>query len=69
MKISEYVKLLNAIKKEHGDLEVEAYVGGRITANPPKVAYTRVLKGRESKPDFWSNYMEEDRKGEKVIYL
>lgn len=71
MKISEYVQLLNAIKDEHGDLEVETnnFNIDRVPQRPPVVDYKAILKGRERNPRFVSRYYgseREERKGEKV---
>lgn len=71
MKISEYIAKLEAIKAEHGDLPVDTLGGdGRheITYGPA-VGFRKILKGRESRPGFWSDYMPIDQKGEKVVCI
>lgn len=70
MKTTEYIKALEALVALHGDLEVETgQIWGRDTAPIPEIAFKRVLTGRESKPDFWSEYSSkaETNKGEEVI--
>ena len=69
MKISEYIEALEQIKHEHGDLEVESYSDclGRTPARTPEIAFRKILKSRERKPDFWRTYHGEDHKGEKVV--
>jgi hypothetical protein len=71
MKISEYIKVLENIKTEHGDLEVDYYYfGRRKEANAPEIAFRKILKGRERTPDYWDKYSgNEDRKGEKVVRI
>ena len=69
MKISEYMQGLQTILDEHGDLEVQHYSFGRRTANPPKVGHERILRGRESTPQFAYPYDDESRKGEKVCHI
>lgn len=75
MKISEYIEELEAIKEEHGDLDMETYAidCARISVRAPTVDYRAVLFGRESKPRFFSDFRfekdNEDRRGEKVCKL
>ena len=54
MLVSEYIEQLKKFAEEHGDLEVETYGFNdeRITARTPRLAYKKILKGRESKPRF-----------------
>ena len=72
MNISEFVAELEAIKAEHGDLDVETYdaIGYRKEAWKPEIAYRLILKGREHSPRFWNAYLpaeeRESRKGTKV---
>lgn len=71
MKISEYIKELKNLEAEHGDLEVETYFWGRRNkANPPAIAFRKILKGRERTPEYWNKYdKNEDRKGDKVVRI
>jgi hypothetical protein len=68
MRISEYIGHLEALKSEHGDIEVECdFIWQRKPAPPPAIAYKKILKPRERKPDFWSEIDSEGQKGEKVV--
>lgn len=69
MKLSTYILLLQSIQNEHGDLDVDSLSVSfdRKEAKIPEIAYRKILKGRESKPSFWSSYSKEDCKGEKVV--
>lgn len=69
MKVSEYIQQLEALRAEHGDLDVEAYFqnGDRVPARPPSVKHVKILKGRERKPVFWYSWEGEDCKGPAVI--
>ena len=71
MTISEYVRHLERIKREHGDLPVEDYdsYSGRGAAIKPEVAYRKVLRKRERKPRFWLDYEAQELKGEKVVRI
>lgn len=72
MKISEYIRALEAIQFEHGDLEVDTYVYfGRVSASLPEVAYRKILGKRESRNMFWSEYYsgDADKKGAKVCKI
>ena len=73
MILSDYIKALQAIEAEHGDLEVQTEFcdQARVEAGKPKVAFALVLKGRESKPRFWLDWFSDhkDRKGQKVVRL
>ena len=72
MKISQYIRHLKNIQREHGDLPVQKYHGScdRIDAPAPVLDYEAVLKGRETKSRFSSSFTWEkgcdDRIGEKV---
>lgn len=58
MKVSEMIQELEAFKATHGDLEVETdFVdGSRVTQRHPVLDFRMILKGREWKPRFHSNY-------------
>lgn len=62
MKVSEYIAALEALKAEHGDLEVTTYMGGVYPAGIPVTAY-RLLRTEK----YWHELHNESRKGEKVI--
>ena len=68
MRISEFIERLEAIREEHGDLEVEKYNGQgyRCPARVPETAYRRILKGRERAPVFAMDFDGPERRGEKV---
>lgn len=62
MKISEYIRRLEEVQAEIGDVEVQKDdLAGRVEAPAPKSAYALILKGRESRNRFW--YGEAGRKG------
>lgn len=66
MKVSEFIKRLQEFQQEHGDLEVEthSYIG-RVIHKGPSLAHRKVLRGRESRPEFAGSY-EPERRGEPV---
>jgi hypothetical protein len=68
MKISQYIRELEAIRDQHGaDLEVQKEGwNGRCTAGSPAVSHESILKGRESKQRFWSHHDDVERKGAAV---
>ena len=70
MKISEFIEQLQKLQAEQGDLEVQTTVvnGERIDHRGPQIAYAKVLKGRERKPEFIRKgpFTDVDRIGEKV---
>lgn len=67
MKISEYIKHLESVRDQIGDVEVQHYGhGGREEASPPQVGFALLLRPRESRQRFWSSYEGDDRKGEPV---
>ena len=67
MTISEYIRELEAIRAEHGELEIETYglSCGRCPASTPTIAYKKILAGRQRRPAFWSYDLK--TKGEKVV--
>ena len=69
MKLSQYINALQGLLLEAGDVDVETsnQSGDRVEARSPTIAYRKVLSSRESKPRFWSSYMPEESKGEKVV--
>jgi hypothetical protein len=67
MKISELIEMLQAIKEEHGDLDVETMVGGkRCTLKEPRLAYRCILKPNEIYQRFWATYDPVNRMGDPV---
>ena len=75
MKISQYIRHLKNIQKEHGDLTVQKYTGScdRIDAPAPVLDHAAILKGRETKHRFASSFTWEkgceERVGEKVCRI
>lgn len=71
MKISEYIDALEAIRREHGDLEVDSNnYYGRDSARAPTTGYRKILKKRQTREEFWSPYgCDPDQKGEKVVRI
>jgi len=74
MKISEYMRHLEAIQKEHGDLDVEKsnWDGCRCECSKPKLDHRAILFGRERKARFVSEFYGKDaaaRLGEKVCRI
>jgi len=69
MKASEYIKAMQALIDEHGDLEVknESYDLQAFNVDEPKVMNMKILTKRESKPKLWRDWHPEKEKGEKVI--
>ena len=68
MILSDYIKALQAIEAEHGDLEVETFFvdGSRRTAPKPEIDFRKILSPRQHKPAFWSATNPET-KGQKVV--
>jgi hypothetical protein len=71
MKISEHIVAMQALQDEHGDLDVERVDAryDRVMANQPIIAFRKILKGRESKPCFFSTSDSPEQKGEKVCQI
>jgi hypothetical protein len=75
MKASEYIKQIEALIAEHGDLEVMTYgmsqmANAAMSAYAPQLAYKAILNSRERQEKFYSQYCDEpSRKGEKVIKI
>ncbi len=70
MLASEYVKKINALIEEHGDVEVYTdAIGHFVTAQSPYIANRKILKARETRPERWSSYHSLEQKGEKVISI
>jgi len=69
MKASEYIKAMQALIDEHGDLEVmyEKFDLSTYSVGEPKVMNMKILTKRESKPKLWRDWHPEKEKGEKVI--
>lgn len=67
MKISEYIKELERVMANVGDVDVQTDDSwGRNEAPQPTVAYVRILTGRQHKPRFWGAYDPENTKGATV---
>ncbi len=74
MKISDLIRDLDHIMREEGDLDVEENDsdGRRIASSPPRLDHRAVLKGRESKARFLSQFYGSDkdgREGKKVCRI
>lgn len=69
MRISEYIAALEAIKAEHGDLEVETtgFDLQRIAARKPEIEFRKILSGRNRSPRFWNTWNGDAAKGEMVV--
>ena len=69
MKLSEYIRHLQQLLEDHGDLLVTTYGWrGVHEVNAPEVKHMLILKGRESKRRYWA-YEQPDRKGDLVISI
>lgn len=72
MTITEYIKHLEDIRAEHGELEVDTEgFSGRRSAREPVVTYRKILGKRESRQEFWMDYSWDPTmrcaKGQKVV--
>jgi hypothetical protein len=69
MILSDYIKALQAIEAEHGDLEVETLFpdGSRRTVPNPGIEFAKILGRRESRAEFWRSWHGEERKGKRVV--
>lgn len=71
MTLDEYIGLLLNLREEHGgkiEVDTTGAMYDRTAAPRPSVAHRKILKGRESKPTFFSDgYEAEDRRGQLVI--
>ncbi len=67
MLISEFIDELEHIKSECGDIIVHTSQSyGRGLHEGPRIAYTKILKGREFTPKFYDSYDPKDRIGDLV---
>jgi hypothetical protein len=74
MNITNYIEKLEALRAEHGDIEVETYGvrGDRVTVADPILAFRKTLGSHQRTPAFWSRYDPPEtrgEKGEKVVRL
>jgi hypothetical protein len=69
MILSDYIKALQAIEAEHGDLEVETFFHdwSRRTAPNPGIAFAKILRHRERRAEFWHSLHGNEQKGQKVV--
>ena len=70
MKLKAYIDHLETLYLKHGDLDVDTLTfSGRESARPPTLSYRKVLTSRERRPEFWTTFHGEDRKGEQVVKI
>lgn len=70
MLISEYIKKLEMILKDHGDLEVNKLsFGKREAVNEPVVAFKMIIVDRRKSQSFWNSYEVEATRGKKVCRI
>ena len=70
MKASEYIEAFKKLMEEHGDLEVHTtFIDGRRIAPKPKLANIKILKGRESRCEFFGEFDTLDRRGTRVYRI
>jgi len=72
MTISEYITKLEALRAEHGDIEVESMAPdcSRREAPAPSAQHKKILAGRQHKSMFWSRYTDRpETKGEPVVQV
>lgn len=63
MTITEFITELEKFRDQHGDLPVETELPfGRGPQPGPKLAYEKVLRGRETRERFWALTWEEKGK-------
>lgn len=78
MRVSEYIRALQCLLEQHGDLEVEKWMpsSGRIAARPPTLAYRMIAQdgprggstaAREGIQSFWHTSDHPRLKGDKVF--
>lgn len=71
MKISEYIKHLEAIAEREGDIEVTncSYNCAVVSSGTPTVRNLKILAKRESKVVYFESWFDKECKGEKVVAL
>lgn len=71
MRISEMISALDAIRREHGDLECRSdYSSGRIAAGRPVVLHLRITSKQDPNPGFWSHHLDApEKRGDKVVRI
>lgn len=73
MKISELIKQLQAVEKEHGDLTIMHYSAVGVRPLPEiSVMHLRILSKKESRQYYWHDWRSNDtpeNKGEKVLHI
>lgn len=70
MKLKAYIDHLETLYVKHGNLDVDTLTfSGRESARPPTLAHRKVLLGRERRPEFWTTFYGEERKGEQVVMI
>lgn len=70
MRASDYIRALEAIVAEHGDVEVDTFgLMGRSVANAPKIAFRKILTRVQRRDVFWAPWDPPEQKGDKVIQI
>ena len=59
MKLNEYINALTRLLNEHGNIDVKTTMVGRVYYAPePKVGFLKLLQGRESRHEFYMEFMD-----------
>lgn len=70
MVVSEYIKELQKIQKEHGDIEVRQwFFGDTRIAIKPRVKFLKILTGRMTKNRTWESHDPKELRGNKIVDL
>lgn len=73
MKLSEYIKFLQDLKDEKGDLEVFKYgPSGVKEVGAPSLKHLKILSKRESRQEYWETWRSNctpENKGEQVVSI
>lgn len=71
MTVQDMIDALVALGEEARSLEVETYSAtfDRKPASYPKIAFRKILTGRQVKPAFWLTFDSPESKGEMVVMI